>query len=86
MVVIARSQTERELDELRRLVATLPKLRWQVSKSRNPPWQLDAERLYVLYRQHVDPATGISADGPLVRFIVLTLRRMQRSSTRLVKR
>lgn len=77
MVQVARSRAERELADLRRLLAALPELRWELRKPRTPPWHLDAARLYTLYRRHVDPDAGISADGPSVRFIVLALKRMR---------
>ena len=77
MVAIARFGMKRELCDLRRLSAALPELHWELGKSRTPPWQVDAARLHTLYLRHINHNAGISADGPLVRFIVLAIRRMR---------
>jgi hypothetical protein len=76
VLIAARSGVERELDELQRLFVALPRPGWQLDRPRTPPWQLDAARLYTLYRRHVDPSAGTSADGPTIRFIQLALLRM----------
>ena len=77
IVVAARTQTERELDDLHRLFVALPELRWKLGKPQTVPWHCDAARLYALYLRDVDPAAGISADGPPVRFVQFALVRMR---------
>jgi hypothetical protein len=78
----ARSAVMREVHQLKRLLAALPELAWERSPSRDRRqlqidyWHTDAARLYALYKRHVDPKSGKSADGPAVRFVEAALRRM----------
>jgi hypothetical protein len=50
-------------------------------RSTQPAWHTDAIRLFALYQNLVDPRSGISADGPGVRFIKAVLLRMDHRKT-----
>jgi hypothetical protein len=65
------------LEAARRLQAALPEPRWLApSPPMERPDHFDARRLLRLYRKHVDPNSGISADGPPLKVVLAGLRAM----------
>jgi hypothetical protein len=66
-----------DLETSQRLWQALPERRlFAQPPSVGKPWHRDAARLFRLYKNWVNPKTGISPNGPAVRFIEATLRRM----------
>jgi hypothetical protein len=62
--------------DLERLLALLKSLPPLTSRRYTPWWQLDAARLFELYRATVDASAGISEEGPAVRFVHEALKKM----------
>jgi hypothetical protein len=78
------SECEAEAEELQQLLDGLPEFivvpqgpLWPDPKTGKRPtaWHLEAKLLLDLYGECVDPDTGISRQGPAVRFIQLALKR-----------
>lgn len=65
-----------EIQKWRCLLAALPELPEKPAVLRVTPWHLDAAQLYALYVLYVDRGAGISAGGPVCRFVLMALRRM----------
>jgi hypothetical protein len=64
------------VDDFETLLALLKSLPRLTLRRPTPWWQLDAARLFSLYRATVDPTAGISEEGPAVRFVHEALKKM----------
>jgi len=64
------------VDDFETLLALLKSLPRLTLRRPVPWWQLDAARLFSLYRATVDPSAGVSEEGPAVRFIHEAVKKM----------
>jgi hypothetical protein len=65
-----------DTEALRLLQQALPEPHVFALPRRGKAWHIDAERLLLLYREHVNPKSGMTAKGRAVNFIALALKRM----------
>jgi hypothetical protein len=62
-----------DFEKLLALLESLPRL---TLRHPTPWWQLDAARLFTLYRTTVSASAGMSEEGPAIRFIHEALKKM----------